>query len=819
MRLQNTLRQTRLIVLITLIGCLVSSGCANENNQIIAEEASAHPDVLASFLVTLPAKIPDSSQLSIEWVDPVNAHSLNPTYSLMQKVDDTHYQLDAPAKKGSLLRYRYVLSEKNPVIELSISGQPLVSRFFYITDHSRIQDQVLGFSQTSTKIPTGSMEGLITESGSGKPLPGMIITTSGLSSISSMDGSFRLAGIPTGTQNITIFSPDQYHEPFQQQAVIDDGSITPVNLELVPRRMVNVTFIVNTPRTTPELAALRMFGNVSMLGDSHAELFGGTGRIQNRAPVLTRQSENKYYSVLQLPAGSEIHYLYSIGDTFWNRETTTKGIFSNRHIFIPDEDVVVEDTINSWNTMNFQPVTFQFAPPPGLPDGESIQIQFNAFGWMDPLEMWPVGDGTYEFQLLNPLNFSKAVDYRFCHSTLCGTRDPLDMIDQIQSFQAYDSPQALPTVAGRWSTWSPITEPTVVTTEQSSPREEGFVAAIEFSDTYRPDWKAYASSALDAAGSLNANTIILPVSWTFRSANPLWLDVDLSQNPSYQDLTDIISLAREKGFRVFLMAVTQYPTSPDEFWNDFSHDSTGWDRFFKEIYRFYVSTSNLARQSGADGLIVGDETVSGLLGKTYSRNGVLDSYPEDSSQAWNQLLAEIRAAYKGTILIGLNYADLSGLSEVSKENFDGVYLYDLGKIADSSAEITTYTDIIAAKFDETVMSVFVETGKTIWIGLDFPSLSTAYLGCVDVSGNCVNPSILNFPSPAQPDLGVSLQEQVKLYNASLPEINRRNWIKGVSSRRFLLPAVNHDQSSSVHGKPASDIIWYWYSSMTGKPTQ
>lgn len=818
MRPHTISRQTQNILLIFLISTLLS-GCGNENNKKIAEEASAHPDVLASFIVSLPVPIPEGSQLSVEWVDLLNIHSLNPSFSPMQKVDDIHYQLDIPAKKGSLLKYRYVKTGKSVDIEMGLTGQPLIARYFFVSDHSRIQDKILSFSELPENTPLGNIEGSVARSSDGEPISGAIVTTNGLSTISSIDGTFRLAGIPAGTQNITIFSPDQFYEPFEQQAVIEKDTITPIKIGLIPRKKVNVTFIVKSPSNTPKLASLRLFGNCSQLGDNSAELFGGTGSLQNLSPTLTRQADNEFYTVLQLPAGAEIQYLYSMGDSFWNRETVRKGSFTYRRIFIPDDDVVVEDIIDSWDTINFQPVTFQFAPPPDLPDGERIQIQFNAFGWMDPLEMWPVGDGTFEYQLFNPLNFSKAIDYRFCHSGICGTRDPLDIQDQASSFQASASLQALPTVAGRWSTWMKISEPTVVTTEQSPPREDGFVTAIEWSDSYRPGWKSYASTALDTMAGFNANTLILPVSWTFRSTNPLWLDVDLSQNPSYQDLLEIISLAKSKGLKVFLMAVTQYQTSPTEFWNEFSPDPPAWDRFFKELYRFYGSTSNLAKISGADGLILGDATTSGLIGRTYSYDGVLESYPEDAKSAWDKLLSKIRNTYTGTILLALNFDDLSGLQDISKENFDGLYLRNLGEISDSSADITAYTDAIAVKLDETLLPMFEENGKAMWIGLDFPSITTAYLGCVDISGHCVDPAILNFPNPAQPDLGVSLQEQIKLYNAALPEINRRNWLKGVASRRFSIPGNDQDQSSSVHGKPASDIIWYWYSSMTGKPTQ
>lgn len=81
------------------------------------------------------------------------------------------------------------------------------------------------------------------------------------------------------------------------------------------------------------------------------------------------------------------------------------------------------------------------------------------------------------------------------------------------------------------------------------------------------------------------------------------------------------------------------------------------------------------------------------------------------------------------------------------------------------------------------------------------------------------PSVLDFPALLQPELTISLKEQSDLYNAALPEINRREWISGVSTRRYILVGNNQDQSSSIRGKPAADVIWYWYSTMLGIPTQ
>jgi hypothetical protein len=57
---------------------------------------------------------------------------------------------------------------------------------------------------------------------------------------------------------------------------------------------------------------------------------------------------------------------------------------------------------------------------------------------------------------------------------------------------------------------------------------------------------------------------------------------------------------------------------------------------------------------------------------------------------------------------------------------------------------------------------------------------------------------------------LDLQEQVDLYNATMQAVNSRSWINGVISGGFFSPAVLQDKSSSIHGKPASDVVWYWY---------
>jgi hypothetical protein len=337
--------------------------------------------------------------------------------------------------------------------------------------------------------------------------------------------------------------------------------------------------------------------------------------------------------------------------------------------------------------------------------------------------------------------------------------------------------------------------------------------------TYRPSWFSYAGASLDAVSGTNANTVIIPVTWTYRMANPVWLAPDLSQDPSVTDIRQMFTLAREKGLRVYLMAQTRLPSTQEDFWNAFHQNHGDWDRWFEQLDVFYNSTALLASNVKADGLILGDEAISRVVGGAIPVQEALNTYPDDGLQRWENLLNDVKTAYSGETWLALNYAETQSENQLPLNQVDGVYVLSLGAISESPGDVKAYTDLIAGILDNNLEPFFTNTGKKAWIGLDFPSVDTAYHGCALVAGNCHTPSILDFPLAIQPDLSISLQEQTNLYNAAIPEINRRTWIEGVSTRRFLTTGNRQDQSSSIRGKPANDVVWYWFASMTGKPIQ
>ena len=49
----------------------------------------------------------------------------------------------------------------------------------------------------------------------------------------------------------------------------------------------------------------------------------------------------------------------------------------------------------------------------------------------------------------------------------------------------------------------------------------------------------------------------------------------------------------------------------------------------------------------------------------------------------------------------------------------------------------------------------------------------------------------------------------------LNAINLRPWVSGFVSRGYFTPVALQDKSASIHGKPTSDILWYWFPRLLG----
>jgi hypothetical protein len=119
---------------------------------------------------------------------------------------------------------------------------------------------------------------------------------------------------------------------------------------------------------------------------------------------------------------------------------------------------------------------------------------------------------------------------------------------------------------------------------------------------------------------------------------PVWLSPKSSTDIPISEIQKVASLAHQKGLRVYLMAQTRYTLSADDFWRSFPRGQTGWDQWFESISDFYRSAALLASNIKANGLILGDESVSEVMGGSVTSADVLTSFPENGFQRWEKFL-------------------------------------------------------------------------------------------------------------------------------------------------------------------------------------
>lgn len=808
----------RILIFLCLTGIFISN-C----NPLFPVEPSTsflynRQQVLATFLVIIPKPLPIDTSLNIEWINPIDARVPISERVSMEKLDDLHYQVDVPVDKFALLTYRYIVDGDVQAIETGWDGKAVPCRTFFITTHSRIQDNVIAFGNEHVDNPTGWIDGKITVTDLSVPTSDLLINIAGITTVSQADGKFHIRNIPTGTHNLTIYSPDGTITPIQQQAIVEDGTITPLDVEIPARKFVTATFILKTPENTPANADIRIFGSTTRLGKTHAGLFGGINPAPLLAPSLSRQSSNEWMLVIKLPAGEEIKYTYSLGDPVINAEEFINNRGPFRTILVPQEDFVIEDEVQSWGSTNVLPISVNLTLPPFTEDDDVIQVQVFTDYWSEPIPMWTKENGEFSYTYFPTSNNSGDIRFRFCRSFHCGLLTSETGGEFIGAINETEEPQEFSVIGSSWINFQQPVSPTVVDTGDYKPEKSMFSTGIELSDSFRAGWVPLFPGTLNAIKELKANLIIIPVSATFRSADPVWLTSDLSLNPSIQSIRQMATQAKNAGFSVYLQPVLTYASTSDSFWNTFSKSEESWDEWMLEVSNFFHQVIFLANEIQAEGVVIGDETFSMVVAQSIENQLLAGQYRSESKIIWDELIKGWVDSTEIPVYLGIRLTDLISMDATSIQPFDGIYLLDLDNIAMGSIEPVSFADKTARTLDEIVFPIISGSKKKVLIGLDYSSTKYSDSVCTAFPSQCQSPKLLNFPAPIQPDLELSMATQTSLYNAVMPEIIQRDWIEGIVSRRYLIPGGYQDQSSSIRGKPASDVVWYWFTTINDSLT-
>jgi hypothetical protein len=812
------------LLLIVLIAGLISS-CIPDLGSLIGntQEPVPTPTTVAlppqaeiTFRVTIPVNSPDK-KVYLDVLDEVTGLALNPFRMVMTKEDATHFSAIIPVNLGSVIKYKYLLDGTPPTTEKTTQGTQVRYRIFNITSPGIVEDIVSAWGELPFEGKTGRIMGQVVSSVDNSPIPGVLVACNGLQTLTTSDGSYVLEGIPAGTHNLVAYTLDGSHEIFQQGALIAEESTTPAPIRLTPAKMVNVTFYVNIPEGNITGVPVRIIGNIYQLGNTFADLQGGISTIAARAPLMKLEQAGRYSLTMKLPTGLDLRYKYTLGDGFWNAEHYLDGRFRLRQFIVPAEDKIIENTVDTWKSGSSAPISFTVKVPANTPANNTVSIQFNPYGWTEPIPMWPIGNQQWLFMLYSPLDMLGNVGYRYCRNDQCGVADAVNTAGSTSSgipFSTSLVAQSIQDDVTKWIWWNPNGTPTPVLTTEVKPRSEYFAAGVEFLPFYHPSWPAYYDWALQNIQQAKSNTLVVTPTWHLTRINLPVLEQVPGQDGLWQDWINTSALAQKRGLDIYLYPKVIYAGTSAEWWGQSNRDDGWWTSWFDRYSTFIIHHADLASKVGAKALILGDPDISATFPVGYMPDGTPSNVPLDAPERWQQLIKHVREHYSGKI--GWVVSLPAGITPLPSfiGDVDLIYVEFSGKVSNTAQ---TDPKLIAGEFgrllDTQILPIKENYAKTVILAIKYPSADGAATGCIPLGVDCIPFNLLDTPNKPGQQPVIDLNEQVDIYNGALVAVNERSWINGFISRGYNPSVVIQDASSSIYGKPASDVLWYWYPKM------
>ena len=794
----------------------------------ITVTSTPQPVAQTNFIVTLPEPLQANESLTLLVMDEVTGLTLNPTEFPMSARDSLTYTATLPLPYNSVVKYRYARRGASVTMEDTTLGSAIRYRMHYVSVPSDVQDIISDWGDRSYSRPTGIILGQVYNADTGAPLPNMLVTAGGIQHITDSLGRFELSGLPVGTHNLWAYSLDGMYKPFEQGASVGDGRTTIVDIRVHPVKLVNITFMVSVPSATVPGVPVRIAGNLLQLGNTFADLQGGVSTSTDRMPILGLQADGRYAMTIGLTAGTHIQYKYTLGDGFWNAERQAGGQLLLREFIVPEQDFTVQDSVAAWSVGDSAPILFETTIPSVTPPGDIIYIQFKASGWMEPIPMWPLGNNRWAYKLYGPLNFLGSFSYRYCRNGQCGSADDGQTIGFAPTGrQAQTSllAQDIQDTVSIWK-WFENPEPITLVGANITPRANGFVAGVEYQPTYRPNWSYYAPQAFANTQALGSNLAVLTPTWTYTSFSPLQFATVPGQDPLWIDSAIMVSQARALGLNVAIFPTPNFPANLDastplssSFWLGAPRDAQWWQTWFTRYRAFAVNYADLAAQTGAQTLILGGDWVQPAMPGGTLTGGIPSNVPADVETQWRAIIADVRTHFKGQIFWAMPFTPSVVSTPLNfLQDVDGIYLLWSAPVATSqTATKADYANEAGRLLDNEVAPLSSLLNKPLILAVNYPSASGAANGCIpDGAGKCLDLSSLNRPNADIPAASLNMQTQADVYEAVLNAVNARSWVSGFISRGYYIPAALQDKSSSIHSKPAADILWYWFPRLLGK---
>ena len=223
---------------LSLFGTPTNPGTPTQTPGIVSPSPTPQSVAQTTFVAVLPEPLQANETMAIAIMDEVTGLSLNATQYPMSARDSLTFIATIPLPFNSIVKYRYVRRGASQVLEDTHLGATIRYRMYFVAGPAEIQDIVADWGDKSYARPTGTIQGQVFNTDTGSPLPNLLVSASGVQSITDSNGHFELAGLPTGTQNLIVYSMDGMYQTFQQGAAVADGHTTVVDLRVKSLQLV-----------------------------------------------------------------------------------------------------------------------------------------------------------------------------------------------------------------------------------------------------------------------------------------------------------------------------------------------------------------------------------------------------------------------------------------------------------------------------------------------------------------------------------------------------------------------------------------------------
>jgi hypothetical protein len=774
-------------ILVILASAISTTSCGGFSSKGTGLQKLSFSEIV--FEAHLPASLNSGEGVLMEVLDEVTGIVLNPERFYMRSKDGQTFSVRVPLAIGSLIRYRYLKSGQNNIIEKDALGNQVQYRLYSVSDPSVVKDFVVNWENNSFTGTTGELSGYIYDQKTEAPLGEILVEINGVRTFTSFDGFYKFENVPLGEYHLTAIHPDGKYKVFQQNAIIAENSITPASFGMIPAKIVNVTFEVTAPENTNKNAVIKILGNTYSLGNTFTELTGGISTLPSRAPSLNKKSDGKYELTLYIPEGTDLRYKYSLGNGLINAEHDANHNIVTRQLIIPAKDITVSDEIASWFSKGSNPVNFIVTAPQNTPINDFVSIQFNPFVWFDPIPMWKVGENQWAYTLYSPFEYLNGSQYRFCRNNQCGIAD--DEVTKGINATGYQlsltDNQPL-TINYRINEWFGLQPFQYSLQPVSFPSPNSFfIKAFQFQKQYNFNWLSAMKPGFIDMGVSGANWLFFSPTWSFSKSNNFPAGLRAGQDSFAEDITRIKEQASEAGMTLAIYPQMNPDQAIDNYWSSSGLSYNWWQNWFDQYEKFIINYADFSESHGINTLIIGGKSVSPSFPNGVLPNGVFSNSPYDFGDRWTKLIEKIRSRFSGQIGFALPYSSDLGKAPSNISSSDFIYLEMDSSIKELNGQsLDDLTNRFGSILDKDVYNLYATYQKPVILGLDFYSLSNTQ---------------------------IDVNEQANIYQAILRTCISRPWIYGLVSAGFNPSASVQDSSASIYGKPAMGVLSYYFNNL------